>query len=48
MTAKRLLILVAFIIELAAAAGLGDWGVGSIHVSLLAAGLAAYFLSEFI
>ncbi len=48
MTAKRLLILLAFVVEFAAAAGVGDTGFGSIHVSVLAAGLAAYFLSEFI
>lgn len=48
MTAKRLLILLALILEILAAAGFGEIGVGSIHVSLIAAGLAAYFLAEFI
>lgn len=48
MTAKRLLIFLAFILELLAAAGFGETGFGSIHVSLIAAGLAAYFLAEFL
>lgn len=48
MSGKRLLILLAVILEILAAAGFGEVGVGSIHVSLVAAGLAAYFLAEFL
>ena len=43
---NRILILVAFLCELLATAGIGEVGLGSIHFSLLAAGLAAYFLSQ--
>jgi len=48
MAGKRLLVLLALILELLAAAGFGEVGFGSIHVSLIAAGLAAYFLAEFL
>ncbi len=46
MTIKRLLIFVAFLLELAAAAGIGSEGFGTIHVSLIAAGLACFFFAE--
>ncbi len=42
---KRILIIVALICEILAAAGLGEFGIGSIHLSLVAAGLAFYFAS---
>lgn len=46
MTARKLLIFLAFLLEVAAAAGVSGGGIGTIHVSLVAAGLAAYFLAE--
>ncbi len=45
---KRLLVAIAAVCELAAAAGLEASGFGSIHVSLIAAGLFFYFVSELI
>ncbi len=48
MSAKRLLVFVAFVLELLAAVGFAELHLGTISVSLIAAGLAAYFFAEFV
>ncbi len=48
MSAKRLLVLVAAILEALAAVGFAEFHLGSVTLSLIAAGLAVYFFAEFV
>jgi hypothetical protein len=43
---KRLCLFAALVCEILAAAGFGEIGLGTIHLSLIAAGLAFYILAQ--